>query len=97
MMTVSERQDIITNPPLAASMIHNRSSDGDPDSGRLCVTSAEIEVAIEDSKVSGGDCVSVSVLSIDMHGLAGAIIYSYSTHMTLCEKNPDKYFAVIGY
>ena len=93
MMTVSERQDIITNPPLTASMIHNRSSDGDPDSGRLCVTSAEVE----GSKFSGGDCVSVSVLSIDMHGLAGAIIYSYSTHMTLCEKNPDKYFAVIGY
>ena len=79
MMTVSERQDIVTNPPLAASMIHNRSSVGDPDSDGLCVTSAEVE----DSKISGGDCVSVSMLSIDIHGLAG-VMNSYSTHVCEC-------------
>ena len=62
MITVSERHDRITNPPLAASIIHSRSSSGDPGSGEVCVTSVKVDVL-----TSGGDSVSVSVLSIDGH------------------------------
>lgn len=66
MITVSERHDRITNPPLDASIIHSRSTD-DPGSGEVCVRSLEVNGM--NVTTSGGDSVSVSVLSIDMHGL----------------------------
>ena len=64
MITASERHDRITNPPLVASMIHSRSSFDDPDSDELCVTSVEVEGT--KAMMSGGDSVSVSVISMDI-------------------------------
>ena len=56
MITVSERHDTTTSPPLAASMIHNRSSLDDPDSTDDVVTDdvtvTSVEVALGRFSVS---------------------------------------------
>jgi hypothetical protein len=59
MITVSERHDRITNPPLDASMIHNRSS----------VDESEVSVEVDGTNVAtlGGDSVSVSVFNINRY------------------------------
>ena len=66
MITVSERHDTTTSPPLAASMIHNRSSLDDPDSSDdvtddVTVTSVEV--------VFGRLSVSVPALSVHVNHL----------------------------